>query len=146
MKQTQNNRFALVAVLFLFILLEYLDQNEKSGAVISVIIVAVILLFLIVKIWKNRKNASGSDSSAEYRVRTAQARTERRLREQAKAPDGTEAPARGAQPQAQAGRPAVRVGFNEAGERAEEWKSLYEGGLITEEEYRERIRALSKKS
>ena len=77
----------------------------------------------------------------EPKVRESQAASERKLRDEALAPDGNSRfPVQ--MPSTPMQKPDVRMNANEAEKRKEELRSLLESGIITKDEYRDRVRNL----
>lgn len=142
----KRNPKSYAAGVLLFLFLTVIDIAGKAGgtpAVAGVIVAAAALLFIAARARKNGRKKSFADLPPENQIRASQAVTEERLREQAKAPDEKEESPYSAQIPG-SGTSAYGTSANEFRERSEQLKSLCEGGIISAEEYRERIGALRK--
>ncbi len=142
--ETKTNPGLMIGIVFLAVGVALLGAENFGGGIVFIILGVIFLIGYQAAEKKKGRNSPGGFPS-EPEIRRCQADSERKLHDEAFAPDGRSvSPAGGTPPMGtQRPLPAQRTEIQrEADEnemRKEELRGLLESGIITKEEYRDRM-------
>ena len=142
--EKKTNPGLAIGLVFIAVGIAMMGANNMGGGV-TFLILGIVFLVGQQSVQGKKKDENQSDGfPSEPQIRESQAASERKLHDEALAPDGKDsspAPRRTPQvqePLSKMREQSVRVDENE--QRKEELKGLLESGIITKEEYRDRLK------
>jgi hypothetical protein len=138
--EKKSNPGLAVGVVFIAVGIAMMGTHNMGGGVTFFILGILFLLGQRSSAKRNKAGSPPGNFPSRPEIRERQATAERKLRKEALAPDERENPFGQGTPSAPMQEPAIRMSKNELEQRKEELRGLLESGIITKEEYQDRLR------
>jgi hypothetical protein len=147
-EEKKGNPGLAVGVVFIAVGIAMMGTHNMGGGVTFFILGILFLLGQRSSAKRNKAGSPPGNFPSRPEIRERQATAERKLRKEALAPDerenpfgqGTPSAPMRETPPAPMQEPAIRMSKNELEQRKEELRGLLESGIITKEEYQDRLR------